>query len=103
MRLPTRNLVAVACAAMLTGCASVAPVGVLYTEMTLPLDATSADGGSKEGEAVCTTVLGLIATGDCSLETARSNGGITTVTHADWHTSNILGLIGTYTLTVYGE
>ncbi|MBL7016116.1 MAG: TRL-like protein family, partial [Kiritimatiellales bacterium] len=31
------------------------------------------------------------------------NGGITKISHVDWKVKNILGFIGEYTTTVYGE
>jgi len=86
-----------------SGCATAFPVGSLYTDIALPVDVSSAAGGSKQGQASCQTILAAIATGDCSIEAAKQNGGITTVSHMDWKTKNILGIIGNYTLTVYGE
>ena len=87
----------------LSACATNVPLGGLYTDLTLPFEATSAAGGSKTGTAVCNSYLTLIATGDCSLAAAKADGGITTVTHVDWDVDNLLGLIGTYTLTVTGD
>jgi len=85
------------------GCASPVPVGTFLTDIKLPITATSAQGGSKKGEAVCNSYLAVLSTGDCSIESAKANGGITTVTHMYWDTNNILGLFGKYTLTVYGN
>jgi hypothetical protein len=31
------------------------------------------------------------------------NGGITKIHYIDWDVKNILGIIGTYKVTVYGE
>jgi TRL-like protein family len=87
----------------LSGCATSMPIGGLYTNLKLPITATSNHGGTKIGTATCQSVLGLIAQGDCSLETAMKNGHITKVTHVDWEANNILGIIGNYKLTVYGE
>lgn len=89
--------------ALLSGCASVVPIGGLYTDVNLPMMATSASGGEKTGTAVCKSILAILATGDCSVEAAKANGGITEVTHVDWQANNILGIIGTYTTTVYGN
>jgi hypothetical protein len=55
---------------------------------------------SKVGKAEAKTVLGIVATGDCSIATAARNGGITKSTYVDWEVESILG-IGTYTTTVY--
>ncbi|GFO56623.1 TRL family protein [Geomonas sp. Red276] len=87
---------------MLSGCASSVPVGALYTELKLPITATSTPG-KKEGTAECESILSLVATGDCSIETAKKNGGITRVSAVDWEVKNILGIIGKYKVKVYGE
>jgi hypothetical protein len=39
----------------------------------------------------------------CNFWAAAKNGGITKIQFVDWEADNILGLIGTYTCTVYGE
>jgi len=45
----------------------------------------------------------MFSSGDCSIDAAKKNGGITKVHHADWHAKNFLGLIGDYKLMVYGD
>jgi hypothetical protein len=66
--------------------------------------ATSNSGvSSKTGEAQCISVLGLVAVGDCSIDTAKKNGGITKVNTVDWDAKNILGIYGTYKVIVSGE
>lgn len=98
------GMVAVGMAAMLTGCATPYPTGALYTDVDLPAMATGADGaGSKVGTAECTSILGLVATGDASIQTAAKSAGIKTIKHVDWKAKNILGIYGTYTVTVYGD
>lgn len=88
----------------LTACAATHPVGTIMTNVTLPVTATSNEGGSsKTGEAVCTSFLTMIASGDCSIDAAKKNGGITKVNHVDWHAKSFLGITGTYTLKVYGD
>ncbi len=98
-----KTLVTVSLVALLGGCATSAPVGGLYTDVTLPMQATSAQGGTKVGTSQCTSILAMLATGDCSIEAAKANGGITEVTHVDWKANNILGIIGNYTTTVHGN
>ena len=88
--------------AMLSGCASSMPIGTLYTELRLPITATEAKG-KKEGTAECKSVMSLVATGDCSIEAAKKNGGITKVSNVDWEAKSILGIIGEYKIHVYGE
>jgi hypothetical protein len=88
---------------LLVGCATSYPVGGLYTKLTLPVSCESDAKAMKTGTATCTSILGWVATGDASFEAAMRNGGITKVSHADWDAENILGIIGNYKLTVYGE
>jgi hypothetical protein len=89
---------------MLTGCATIMPMGSAYTGAKLPFMATANSGvSSKTGEAQCISVMGLVAVGDCSIETAKKNGGITKVNHVDWNVKNILGVYGSYTVIVSGE
>jgi hypothetical protein len=91
---------------ILAGCAAytMSPAtGFLYTDVKGPYMATSNSGGAKVGTAICTSILGLVATGDASIETAMKNGGITKVSHVDYHSTGILGIYATFTVTVYGE
>ncbi len=100
----TKISAALLAAGMLAGCASPYPVGVLYSELKLPVGVTSNTGKSgKVGTAECASVLSLVATGDCSIDAAKKNGGITKVTHIDWDSKNVLGLFGQYKLIVHGE
>ena len=89
---------------MFMGCATMMPMGSLYTKVKLPMTATSNSGAStKTGEAQCISVLSLIAVGDCSIDAAKKNGGITKVNNVDWDTMNILGIYGSYKVIVSGE
>ena len=89
---------------ILVGCATMIPMGGIYTGTKMPFTATSNSGVStKTGEAQCISILGLVAVGDCSIETAKKNGGITKVNTVDWDIKNILGIYGTYNVIVSGE
>jgi hypothetical protein len=46
----------------------------------------------RRGEACSTNILGIIASGDSSIEAAKRNGGIQKVAYADTTYFNILGL-----------
>lgn len=91
-----------------TGCAASAkaPVtGFLYTDVTAPV-ATSIDNSVKplkSGTAFAQSILGWIAIGDASVRTAARNGGITKIHYVEQHTQSVLGIVATYTVTVYGE
>ena len=89
--------------ALLQGCAMSVPMGNLMTEIQLPVAVTSNSTAMKVGVAECKSYLGMVATGDCSLETAKKQGGITEVSHVDWKAKNILGIIGEYELVVHGR
>jgi hypothetical protein len=91
-----------AIAGMMSGCATPMPAGSLYTELKLPIAATGTQG-KKEGTAECKSILALFATGDCSINTAKKNGGITKVSGVDWEAKSILGIIGEYKIHVFGE
>jgi hypothetical protein len=87
-----------------SGCASAIPSGIFYTEVSLP----SAVGGgninsAKVGTAKATSYFALIATGDASIKAAAANGGITNIKYVDYSVKNVLGFIGEYTTTVYGD
>jgi len=97
------SALAIACGMFVTGCASPFPTGVWYTNLKLPVGATSNSVATKVGYAESKSYLGLIAVGDSSIDTAKRNGGIRTVSHVDWEAHNILGIIGTYKVTVYGD
>ena len=87
-----------------TGCATIYPSGSIYTNISLPVTATANSGvATKVGISQCTSILGAVAIGDASIEAAKKNGGITKVYHVDYGAKNILGIIGTYKTTVYGE
>ncbi len=90
---------------LLSSCAGVqSPVmGMLYTDVKAPVTATSNSGSSKVGTAKAGSILGLVATGDASIQTAAQSAGITKIHHVDHHSNSILGIISSYTITVYGE
>lgn len=90
-------------AATLAGCATPMPIGTILTDVTLPHAVTSNSSATKTGEATCKSILSLVATGDCSIEAAKKNGGIKTVSSVDFKANNILGVIGTYTTIVKGK
>lgn len=91
-------------AALFTGCATQTPYGFVLIDNTLPLQVGDASAKcTKVGTATSQSYLAMIAIGDSSIEAAAKNGGITKINHADWKVKNILGFIGEYTTTVYGE
>jgi len=97
------GVLAVGLGGLLSGCATTYPIGGLYTEVKLPVTATDNAAGQKVGTAMCTSVLSLVATGDCSIDAAKKSGHISRVSHVDWDAKNILGIYGVYKVTVYGD
>ena len=99
-------LAVLATAAVLsTGCAQArAPLtGGIYTDVKDTSTVTGNTLGSKVGTAKASSVLGIVATGDASVQAAAKAGGITKISHVDYHSVGILGLHATYTVEVYGE
>lgn len=90
---------------LMTSCASVqSPVGAwAYVNVKGPVAVTSNTGSTKVGTAECSGILGLIATGDASIETAAKSAGIKKVHHVDYESNSILGIISKYKVVVYGE
>jgi len=92
--------------ASISGCAGVqSPVnGMWYTGVTAPVAATGEVlKAPKEGRASCSSVLGLIATGDAGIPRAMANGGITKVQTIDYEAFSVFGFYSKYTTVVRGE
>ena len=90
----------------LAGCLSAPfqpPSGVVSVT-TAPLSTeVNWEVGSKRGEASSTSVLGLYASGDCSIAAAARNGGLKKVGHVDYEYVNIVGVWQKATVIVYDE
>lgn len=109
MRSLARTLLAATLVVPLTSCYFTAPVvppiGFVYSEIKAPMDPdfNQTAAPSKSGEAMATTILGLVATGDCSIKAAAENGGLTTIDSADYKYFNVLGVYQTFTTIVHGK
>jgi uncharacterized protein (DUF697 family) len=80
--------------------------GLLYAKTITPEEGTSVTSnvaGSKVGQASCQTFLGLISSGDCSVEAAAVAGKITRIHSVARKVENILGFYATITIIVTGE
>ncbi|MGB9716188.1 MAG: TRL-like family protein [Thermodesulfovibrionales bacterium] len=86
----------------LAGCASYVPVGILYTGGKMGVQANSGEA-PKTGKACMTSILGLVAGGDASIEAAKDEGGIKEVEVIDYEVTNILGIYGQYCTIVRGR
>ncbi len=79
--------------AMLSSCA-----------LTLPVNATGNNIGSKVGTAKATGFFGvLFFNADASIQTAARNGGITKVSTVDLKRTNVLNIVTSYEVIVTGE
>jgi hypothetical protein len=74
----------------------------IYTDVSGPVCATGNAGGTKMGQASSEGII-CVATGDSSIKTAAANGGITKISHVDYHTTSVLGVYTKTTVTVYGD
>lgn len=78
----------------------------VFTQISAPLttDVRSTPVKNlKSGEASVENILGVVATGDCSLRAAAENGGIETIEFVDYSSFNILWVYQKTTVTVYGR
>ena len=89
----------------LSSCAGVRSplIGMLYGDVKSPVTATSNTGSMKVGTAEATSILGIVATGDASIEAAAKAAGITKIHHVDEHAVNYFIFYAKYTIYVYGE
>lgn len=89
----------------LVGCMPVASpvIGGIYTKASYGAMATSHSEAPKVGKACAQSILGLVATGDASIEAAKKAGGITDVAYVDHTASNILGIVGEWCTIVRGK
>lgn len=92
---------------VLSGCAGLAfsrtNIGLLYSNSNRNEMVTEANGGSKQGEACASSILGWVTTGDASAVAAAKNGGISQIMSVDNSISNILGIYAKYCVIVTGE
>lgn len=100
--------VAVMATTLLTGCLVAPvqpPIGIIYTNYQAPLfpDQTTGQVGSRSGQSHSISILGLVALGDASLQTAAQEGGISNIRHVDYQYDNILGIYQKYTTIARGE
>jgi hypothetical protein len=102
------KLVAMAMAlAALDGCAmahggDAMALGTVYTGYKSS-GAIGAGADTKTGEACVSSILGLVATGDASIEAAKKAGGITTIAHVDHEQFAVLGVYATSCTIVHGS
>jgi hypothetical protein len=104
MKLQQFSVVALA-AALLGGCAFVASptTGFFYTKVQGPITVGTGTVINKTGEACATNILGIMATGDASIDAAKKAGGISTVSSVDHTSTMVLMVYGKYCTVVKGN
>jgi hypothetical protein len=91
----------------LNGCAmayggNASALGTIYSGYKSPGQVgTAADG--KTGEACISSILGIVATGDASIEAAKKAGGITQIAHIDHEQFSVVGVYATTCTIVHGS
>ncbi len=100
------SVVAAVALVALEGCAVVASPtgnGLLYTGVKGPVAVGAATTAPKSGQACATNILGLITTGDASIDAAKTNGGIAKLATVDHASTSVLGLYSQFCTIAKGE
>ncbi len=93
-------------AALSTGCAVVvSPVGngAIFTNVSGPIASGSEVEATKSGRACAANYVGLVAAGDASIESAKKNGDITSVSAVDHKSFSVLGVYSRFCTIVTGR
>lgn len=91
----------------LNGCAmatggNTAANGFIYSAYKSP-GQVGAAADTKTGEACVSSILGIVATGDASVEAAKKAGGITQIAHIDHEQFSVIGVYATSCTVVHGS
>jgi len=87
------------------GCAMtpvIPPRGIMYTDQSAPLFPAT-ETGEVKGSASAHNILFLVGWGDCSLNTAMKNAGISKAKNVDYELNNYFIFYQRFTVTVCGE
>lgn len=90
----------------LGGCANVAgpvPASLSFYAAPIGLGPNSSTASDKRGEACASNILGIVATGNASIDAAKKNGDITKVASVEHNSSRILGYYARFCTVVRGE
>jgi hypothetical protein len=97
-------IVAVSLCATLCACANIkgqAPASIAFYKGSVAVGVTAKS--AKHGESCAENYLGLIATGDASIDAAKKHGSITKVSSVDHSSTRILGYYAKFCTVVTGE
>jgi hypothetical protein len=87
----------------LSGCVTspMPPPGLIYEDQKGPNHALEhKHEAKKHGESCAGSVLGLVAWGDASIESARKSGDIRSIAEVDYSNFDILGIVYTKTCAI---
>lgn len=89
----------------LGGCAFVdsPTTGLIYTKVQGPVTTGHGTNTTKTGQACATNILGLISTGDASIDAAKKAGGIKEVASVDHDSTMVMVVYGKYCTIVKGN
>ncbi len=88
----------------LVSCANVrGPVPASLSVYTSPEDVGAYLETTKRGEACLTNILGLIATGDASIDAAKKAGNITRIASIEASQARVLGYYARFCTVVIGD
>lgn len=76
--------------------------GIIFKDAYEPGGGAGATVEKKSGSAICSSYFALVALGNCSVKKAMQNGNISTLSHYDTYTQNILGF-KRIKVTAYGN
>ena len=86
------------------GCLAYTPVmGVAVTSVQSPVTATASDQSAPTGKSCAYSIMGLVAWGDASINTAKNAGQIKQVASVDFNTVNVLAIFGSFCTVVRGN
>lgn len=104
MHLIKKIAVASALATSMSGCVAVATptLGLVYTNVRAPIMATENEISSKQGTSCATSLLGMFAFGDASIEKAKRSASITKVSSVSYDSFSLLGIYGRFCTLVSG-
>lgn len=98
-----KRFIALTIAALaLVSCDSAAPMGLFYANTACPV-AAAGGAATRTGQSHAVSYCHLVAIGDCSIDRAKANGGITTISSVDVKRENILGIVTRYVTVVKGN
>ena len=73
--------------------------GLLYMDVQGPLGKSDGDAAGRSGKACANNILGLVAAGDATIDTAKKNGGVGDARTVEYHSRNVIGF-GTFCTVV---